>query len=87
MCYSIYIDREEVYMATPVSLDDSLIKEAKSQSKVYSRSMPKQIEHWARMGRIIEQNPDLTGEDVQGILLGLQDVADGNVKAYKRGDL
>ncbi|OGT24810.1 MAG: hypothetical protein A3I12_06920 [Gammaproteobacteria bacterium RIFCSPLOWO2_02_FULL_38_11] len=74
-------------MAITISLDESLITEAKIQSKVLHRSVPKQIEHWARIGHIAEDNPDLTYTQIKDILLGLQDKQEGNIKKYKRGML
>lgn len=74
-------------MGIAVNLDEKLINEARSQSKVMHRSVPKQIEYWARMGRIAEENPNLSYSQIKDILLGLQDLEDGNVKEYKRGIL
>ena len=72
-------------MSISVNLDQKLVEKARSASKVMSRSTTKQIEHWAKIGAIAEENPDLTYDQIKGILLGLQDVEDGNVKEFKRG--
>ena len=74
-------------MAIAVSLIESLVKEARSQSKVMHRSVPKQIEHWARIGQIAEDNPDLTYAQIREILLGLKDHEERKTKKYKRGML
>jgi hypothetical protein len=74
-------------MGVPVSLDSKLVDEARSQSKALSRSVPKQIEHWARIGHIVEDNPDLTYGQIKDILLGAKDYENGNVVEYKRGIL
>ena len=74
-------------MGVAVNLDEILVKEARAQSKVLHRSLPKQIEHWAKIGHLVEDNPDLTYSQIKDILLGLQDVEEGNVKEYKRGIL
>jgi hypothetical protein len=74
-------------MGTAINLDTSLVKEARIHSKILHRSVPKQIEHWARIGCIVEDNPDLSYTQIKDILLGLQDHAAGNVKEYKRGIL
>lgn len=74
-------------MAIPVSLDENLINQAKIQSKVLHRSVPKQIEHWAAIGHIAEDNPDLTYSQIKDMLLGLEEYKSGNVKPYKRGIL
>ena len=74
-------------MGVAINLDEALVNEARTQSKVLHRSVPKQIEHWARIGHIAEDNPDLTYTQIKDILFGLQDVKEGNVKKYKRGML
>jgi len=60
-------------MRIAVNLDEKLVNDARSQSKVLSRSVTKQIEHWARIGHIAEDNPDLTYSQIKDILLGLED--------------
>jgi hypothetical protein len=36
--------------------------------------MPKQIEHWAKIGKIAEENPDLPYEFIQKILEARQEM-------------
>jgi hypothetical protein len=74
-------------MGISICLDKKLISIAKSYSVVEHRSVPKQIEHWAKIGRIAEENKDLTYDAIQGILLGLSDFETGNVEVYKKGTL
>jgi hypothetical protein len=49
--------------------------------------MPKQIEHWAKIGRIAEENPDLSYTVIKDIFLGLEDVKKGNVTEYHKDSL
>lgn len=44
-------------MGTAVKLSDGLVAAAREESRTMSRSMTRQIEHWARIGRMVEQNP------------------------------
>jgi len=74
-------------MSIAVNLDEKLVNDARSQSKVLSRSVTKQIEHWARIGHIAEDNPDLTYSQIKDILLGMEDSNSGNTEDYKRGIL
>ena len=74
-------------MGTPVSLDSSLVKSAKSHSLSQSRSVPKQIEHWAKIGRIAEENPELSYRVIREILIGLKDAETGNVEEYNSDSL
>ncbi len=75
-------------MGITISLDSILVNEAKSYSVIQHRSVPKQIEHWATVGRIAEDNPHLSYSAIQGILQGLEDVKAGRVEKYRwnRGD-
>ena len=69
-------------MSVAVNLSRDLINEAKFRSVTEHRSVPKQIEYWARIGRIATENDDLTYVDIQGILNGLADVKAGRVEIY-----
>lgn len=68
---------------TTVKLSDALVNEAKRYAKAQSRSVPKQIEHWAKIGRIAEDNPDLPYEFIQDILIGLEEEADGKLTEFQ----
>ncbi|WP_039758475.1 TA system antitoxin ParD family protein [Bartonella queenslandensis] len=72
-------------MATNIKLSDELVSEAKRYAAVYSRSLPKQIEYWSRIGKIAEENPDLSFEFIQAILLGKQENKDGHVTPFEFG--
>ncbi len=74
-------------MGVAVNLDKKLVSTAKSYSVVGHRSVPKQIEHWAKIGRIAEENQDLSYDAIKEILLGLSDAEVGNVDIYKEGEL
>jgi hypothetical protein len=45
-------------MAT-VQLSDELVSEAKQAAKLNHRSLPKQIEYWARLGKADEEKNNL----------------------------
>jgi hypothetical protein len=62
---------------TTVNLSDELVEMAKRHAKAFSRSTPKQIEHWAKIGKLVEENPDLSFQFVQDILLALNDPEPG----------
>ncbi|MBV9471120.1 MAG: hypothetical protein JOZ57_17925, partial [Abitibacteriaceae bacterium] len=68
-------------------LDKGLVNFARSYSSVQNRSIPKQIEHWAKIGRIAEENPDLSYNVIKDILLGLEDVKKGNITEYHKDSL
>ena len=41
-------------MSMPVKLSDDLVKDAREEAKAADRSITSQIEHWARLGRKVE---------------------------------
>jgi len=47
-------------METAVRVSNELVREAKIFSKIDQRSITGQIEHWAKIGKCAEENPDLT---------------------------
>lgn len=58
---------------TAVNLSNDLVAEAKKYAAAFSRSTPKQIEHWAKIGKLVEDNPNLPPAFIQDILLSLHD--------------
>jgi hypothetical protein len=61
-------------MAT-VKLSKDIVSEARIMSKALNRSLAGQIEHWAKIGRLAEENPDLTYAFIKNILIAQQEVA------------
>lgn len=43
-----------------IQLSDNLIEVAKIAAKAMHRSTPKQIEHWALLGKALEETQDIT---------------------------
>ena len=72
-------------MSTAVRISDSIVKEAKIFCKIDSRSITGQIEHWARMGKCAEENPDLPYSLIKEILIGLDELDQGEKTEYKFG--
>ncbi len=72
-------------MATAVRVSGELVKEAKIYSKIDKRSITGQIEHWARIGKCAEENPDLTYNAIKDILIGMAELDLGELSEYKFG--
>lgn len=70
-------------MSVPVKLSDDLFNQAKIYGGVNKRSIPKQIEFWAKIGHIAEDNPDLTYDMILGMLVGMKEIENGLVSEYK----
>ena len=69
-------------MATAVRISDGLISEARKYSKIEHRSLTGQIEHWARIGKCAEENPDLTYDLIREILIGMEELDRGEREEY-----
>lgn len=57
-------------MSVAIRISDPLARKARARSRALCRSLAGQIEYWAKMGEILEDNPDLSFSFVQEILMG-----------------
>lgn len=73
-------------MSVNIKLSEKIVAEARKHASVNSRSVPKQIEHWTRIGKISEDNPDLPFSFIKEILLAQEEVLEGNLKPYEFGN-
>jgi hypothetical protein len=72
-------------MATAVKLSENIVSEAKMMSKAFNRSIAGQIEYWARIGKIAEENPDLTYDFIKNILIAQQEALSDKLEKYTFG--
>ena len=72
-------------MTNAVRVSEDLVREAKIFSKIEKRSVTGQIEHWARIGKCAEENPDLTYSLIKEILIGLVELEENEFSEYKFG--
>ncbi len=72
-------------MSVSIKLSDNIVNEARRYASVYSRSLPKQIEYWSRIGKIAEENPDLPYSFLKEILLALEESKEGDIDEYQFG--
>ncbi len=54
-------------------------------AKAFNRTPPKQIEHWANIGEIMEDNPDLPYEFVKQAIIAKAEREAGKLEAYDFG--
>ncbi len=64
-------------MSQSVKLSDELCEEAKRHAALFSRSVPKQIEYWSRIGKLAEENPDLPYGFIRDMLHSKQEADAG----------
>ena len=72
-------------MPSVVKLSDELINEARPYADAMHRSVPKQIEHWARLGKAAEENPDMPISMIQDVFISLEESKAGKFTEYKFG--
>ena len=73
-------------MATAsIRLDQELVEKAAIMAKAFSRSTSKQIEHWAKIGKMMEDNPDLPYEFVRQAIIAKAEKEAGKLESYHFG--
>lgn len=72
-------------MATAVRISERLVREARKYSRIEQRSITGQIEYWARIGKCVQENPDLTYSLIKEILIGIEELDHGDKTEYKFG--
>jgi len=72
-------------MATAVRISENLVNDARKISRIDHRSLTGQIEHWAHIGKCAEENPDLTYSLIKEILIGVEELEQGEKSEYKFG--
>lgn len=66
-----------------IKLSDQFLESVRVSASAQHRSVPKQIEHWASLGKMAEENPDLPASFLKDILLSQKELASGDVSEYK----
>jgi hypothetical protein len=72
-----------VVKSRAVKLSADILNVAKTCATLNSRSIPKQIEHWAKIGKIAEENPDLPYEFITGVLEGFKEIERGETTPFE----
>lgn len=72
-------------MSTALKLSDELIDLAKPHAIAEHRSVPKQIEYWARLGKAVDDNPELPLSFIKSIMLAIAEADAGQLVEYKFG--
>jgi len=72
-------------MAKAIKLSDELVLDATTHGKAQHRSAPRQIEYWARIGKMADENPDLPLGFIKDVLTGIQEDEAGDVSEYRFG--
>ena len=73
-------------MTSAIKLSENFIAQAKRYATINHRSLPKQIEYWSHIGKIAEENPDLSYNFIKDILLSKDESYLGETEPYSFGD-
>ena len=68
---------------TAVKIDEDIINAAKTAAAANRRSVTKQVEYWALLGQIGEDNPDLTITSIRGLLQSISEIEAGKATSFE----
>jgi len=69
-----------------IEINEELVNVAKDISEKQNRSAPKQIEYWAKIGKIAEENPELSYKIIHDILTGREQIHHDTIEPYVFGE-
>jgi len=70
-------------MNTAVRLSEEMIQQARIRSEAMERSIAKQIEYWAKIGKIAEENSDLPYSFIKDVLVSQKEAANHHLTPYR----
>lgn len=73
-------------MPIMVRISDDIATEARIRAAAMSRSVNGQVEYWAKIGRIAEDNPDLPFSVIQGLLISIEQAKNSELEDYQFGE-
>lgn len=69
-----------------IEINEDLVNTAKDISKIQNWSTQKQIEYWAKIGKIVQENPELSFNVIRDILEGREQIQQENIEPYIFGE-
>ena len=72
-------------MPKAVKISDELAANAAIYAKIKSRSLAGQVEYWAKLGKIADENPDLPTSFIKDIMIGRAQIQGGQKTPYLFG--
>ena len=73
-------------MSKAIKISESLAAAAALFAKVQHRSVAGQVEYWAKLGKIADENPDLPISFIKDILVGREELRAGQKTPYIFGE-
>jgi hypothetical protein len=65
-----------------VRLSVEVMETVSTYAPINSRSVPKQIEHWVKIGKLAEENPDLPYNFIKDALEAKHEMENGDVSTF-----
>ena len=72
-----------IMIQTMVELSSEIMLQANKYASVHTRSVSMQIEHWARIGKRAEENPDLPYAFIEDALIGKAELDNGEITPFE----
>ena len=72
-------------MSISVNLSRSLLRDAKSEAGQTGKTISEQIEHQVLLGKALEENPDLSVQMLQDLLVSIKELRLNKVAKYSFG--
>lgn len=69
-------------MTIAIRLSGRIVIAAQMMSKVFNRSVSGQIKYWAEIGKLVEDNPDLSYEFIKDILIAKEELKNEETEPY-----
>lgn len=69
-------------MGQSIKISDYIIDEARIVAKILNRSVTGQIEYWTKLGKLSEENPDLSYEFIKDILLAREELKHNKLEEF-----
>jgi len=69
-------------MGQSIKISDYIIDEAKIVAKALNRSVSGQVEYWAKLGKLSEENPDLSYDFIMDILLAKEELKHNKLEEF-----
>jgi hypothetical protein len=69
-------------MGQSIKISDYIVDEAKVVAKALNRSIAGQVEYWAKLGKLSEENPDLSYNFIKEILLAKEELKHNKLEEF-----
>lgn len=83
MLFAKLVSSARGYIMTILKLSDELIELARSHAAEKHWSVTRQIEYWARLGKAVEDNPELPVKFIQDTLVAVEEANASQLPDYR----